>query len=139
VQAQPGVIVIHPFEQGGKDVTERIPVLGVAMQFLGYRRAPEIVPGHLAQRLPRGGGKFKSVPPVQKQRLETRTGFLHSYQPLAVRAEAKARRVARQIGGFAAIQQGGMLMLSVEGPELVQVTFVAHILGILLHPNLTIG
>ena len=30
-------------------------------------------------------------------------------------------------------------MLSVEGPELVQVTFVAHILGILLHPNLTIG
>jgi len=32
-----------------------------------------------------------------------------------------------------------MLMLVVEGPELVQVTFVAHILGVLLHPHLMIG
>jgi environmental stress-induced protein Ves len=56
--------------------------------------------------------------------LETRTGFLHPYQPLAVPAEAKARGIARQIGGFAAIQQRGILVLVVESPEVVQETCI---------------
>ncbi len=32
-----------------------------------------------------------------------------------------------------------MLMLVVEGPELMRETFVSHILGILLYPQLLIG
>ena len=82
---------------------------------------------------------MKSVPPVKKQRLETGTGFLHAYQPLAVRGKAKACGVAGEIDAFAGIQQRGVLTPLVEGPELEQKTFIALVRGILLNPNLPVG
>jgi len=69
--------------------------------------------------------------------LLTRAQFLNPYQPLAVRAESKSRRISRQIDAFTGIQEKPMPMIPLEGPELAKETLISQVL--LLHPHRFVG
>jgi hypothetical protein len=109
------------------------------MQRFGYRRIEEIIPGQLAERFLGRGQELIPLLPIQKERPVTRSRLLHSNQPLAVRAKSKSSRIARQIVALAGIQKKPMPMTPVEGPELVKVTPILQIPGILFHPHRSSG
>src|SRR4051812_32136330 len=79
------------------------------------------------------------MPAIQKERLITRSEFLHPYQPLAIPAKSKSGGISGEVIGLAGIEQKAVATVFFERPELVQGAALVRYLGILLEADCLVG